>query len=135
MGRATGGEGDRCAEATQRVGHVAAGRGDRVDGSQDRLRTVAIAAILIGVGTALLYPARLAAAGDVTYPPGESDRCRVPPVRDTAHAVSGLLDRLVAAALDLPAAVWAVAALRLAFETVVASPQDPAAGASVLTEV
>jgi hypothetical protein len=56
-------------------------------------------------------------------------------VRDTAYAVSGLLDRLVAAALDLPAAVWAVAALRLAFETVVASPQDPAAGASVLTEV
>src|SRR6516225_9220475 len=46
-GHATGGEGDRFGRATHRVGHVAAGRGDRVVG-ETGFGPWALGAILIG---------------------------------------------------------------------------------------
>ncbi|MGW5648176.1 MFS transporter [Saccharopolyspora sp. NPDC003752] len=75
----------------------------------------AIAAVLLGAGTAMVYPTLLAAVGDVAHP---SWRARAVGVyrlwRDSGYAAGAVLGGIVADLWDLRAAVWAAAVLSLA---------------------
>ncbi len=72
----------------------------------------AVGAVLLGAGTAMVYPTLLAAVGDVAHP---SWRARAVGVyrlwRDGGFAVGALLAGVVADALGVRAAVWVVAVL------------------------
>jgi MFS family permease len=81
----------------------------------------AASAILLGVGTAMVYPTLLAAIGDVAHPDWRATAVGVYRLwRDTGFAVGALLAGLVADLAGLRAAVWAVAALTAASGLVVA---------------
>jgi MFS family permease len=79
------------------------------------------AAVLLGLGTAMVYPTLLAAVGDVAHP-----RWRASAVgtyrlwRDSGFAVGALVAGLIADAVSLDAAIWAVAALTAGSGLVVA---------------
>jgi MFS family permease len=83
--------------------------------------TWAVAAVLLGVGTAMVYPTLLAAVGDVAHP---SWRARAVGVyrlwRDGGFAVGALLAGVVADAFGIRASIWVVAALTAASGLVVA---------------
>jgi MFS family permease len=69
-------------------------------------------AVLLGVGTAMVYPTLLAAIGDVAHPRWRASAVGVYRLwRDGGFAVGALLGGVVADLLGLAAAVWAVAAL------------------------
>jgi MFS family permease len=81
----------------------------------------AASAILLGVGTAMVYPTLLAAVGDVAHPSWRATAVGVYRLwRDTGFAVGALLAGLVADLAGLVAAVWVVAALTAASGLVVA---------------
>jgi MFS family permease len=81
----------------------------------------AAAAILLGVGTAMVYPALLAAISDVAHPSWRATAVGIYRLwRDTGFAVGALLAGLVADLAGLVAAVWVVAALTAASGLVVA---------------
>ena len=85
----------------------------------------ATGAVLIGAGTALVYPTLLAAVGDAAHPTWRATAVGVYRLwRDTGYVVGGLLGGIVADAFDLRAAVWVVAALSVASGLVVASRMD-----------
>lgn len=70
---------------------------------------------LLGVGTAMVYPTLLAAIGDVAHPGWRASAVGVYRLwRDLGYAVGALLAGLVADALGLRAAVFAVAGLTCA---------------------
>jgi MFS family permease len=72
----------------------------------------AAAAVLLGTGTAMVYPTLLAAVGDVAHPAWRARAVGVYRLwRDGGFAVGALLTGLVADAYGLTAAIWAVAAL------------------------
>jgi MFS family permease len=78
-------------------------------------------AILLGVGTAMVYPTLLAAVGDVAHPSWRASAVGVyRSWRDTGFAVGALLAGLVADLAGLVAAVLVVAALTAASGLVVA---------------
>jgi MFS family permease len=82
----------------------------------------ALGSILIGVGTALVYPTLIAAVGDVAHPSWRATAVGVYRLwRDAGYVVGGLLGGLVADAFDLRAAVWVVAGLSIASGLVVAT--------------
>jgi MFS family permease len=77
--------------------------------------------VLLGVGTAMVYPTLLAAIGDVAEPSWRASAIGVYRLwRDLGYALGALLAGLVADALGLSAAIGAVAALTLASGIVVA---------------
>jgi MFS family permease len=80
-----------------------------------------VAAVLLGAGTAMVYPTLLAAVGDVAHP---TWRARAVGVyrfwRDAGFAVGALLAGVVADAFGLVAAIWVVAAVTAASGVVVA---------------
>jgi MFS family permease len=81
----------------------------------------AASAILLGVGTAMVYPTLLAAVGDVAHPTWRASAVGVYRLwRDAGFAVGALLAGLVADLAGLRAAVWVVAALTAASGLVVA---------------
>jgi len=81
----------------------------------------AVGAILIGAGTALVYPTLIAAVGDVAHPTWRATAVGVYRLwRDCGYVVGALLGGVVADAFDLRAAVWAVAVLSLGSGLVVA---------------
>ena len=81
----------------------------------------AATAILLGVGTAMVYPTLLAAIGDVAHPSWRATAVGVYRLwRDTGFAVGALLAGLVADLAGLEAAVWVVAALTAASGLIVA---------------
>ena len=81
----------------------------------------AACAILLGVGTAMVYPTLLAAISDVAHPSWRATAVGVYRLwRDTGFAVGALLAGLVADLAGLRAAVWVVAALTAASGLVVA---------------
>jgi MFS family permease len=81
----------------------------------------AAAAILLGVGTAMVYPTLLAAIGDVAHPSWRATAVGVYRLwRDTGFAVGALLAGVIADLAGLEAAVWVVAALTAASGLVVA---------------
>lgn len=81
----------------------------------------ATGAVLLGLGTAMVYPTLLAAIGDVAHPSWRASSIGVYRLwRDLGYAVGALLAGLTADAFGLPAAMWLVAALTLGSGLVVA---------------
>ena len=86
----------------------------------------AVGAVLIGVGTALVYPTLIAAIGDVAHPSWRATAVGVYRLwRDSGYVVGGLLGGMVADVFDLRAAVWVVAACSVASGLVVALRMRP----------
>ncbi len=78
--------------------------------------------VLLGAGTAMVYPTLLAAIGDVAHPVWRASSVGVYRFwRDLGYAVGALLAGVIADALGLSAAIWAVAAVTFASGLVVAS--------------
>jgi MFS family permease len=87
----------------------------------DTFAVWAVAAVLLGVGTAMVYPTLLAAIGDVAHPAWRSRSVGIYRLwRDGGFAVGALLAGIVADALGIRAAVWTVAALTALSGAVVA---------------
>ena len=75
----------------------------------------AAGAMLLGIGTAMVYPTLLAAIGDVAHPSWRASSVGVYRLwRDLGYAIGALLAGLIADALGLPAAMGLVAALTFA---------------------
>jgi MFS family permease len=72
----------------------------------------AIGSVLLGAGTAMVYPTLLAAVGDVAHPAWRASAVGVYRLwRDLGFAIGALIAGIVADALGLRAAIWTVAAL------------------------
>jgi MFS family permease len=102
----------------------------------------AIGAVLLGIGTAMVYPTLLAAIADVTHPAWRASSVGVYRLwRDLGYAFGALLSGLIADALGLSAAISVVAALTFASGVVVAIrmtetlPRASAASASPPTRL
>jgi MFS family permease len=81
----------------------------------------AVAAMLLGAGTAMVYPTLLASIGDVAHPAWRARSVGVYRLwRDGGFAVGALLAGIVADALGVDAAVWTVAGLTAVSGLVVA---------------
>jgi MFS family permease len=75
----------------------------------------ALGAIALGAGTAMVYPTLLAAIGDVAHPSWRARSVGVYRLwRDGGFAVGALLAGVLADAVSITAAIWAVAALTAA---------------------
>src|SRR5207344_2750567 len=78
-------------------------------------------AVLLGAGTALVYPTLLAAVGDVAHPVWRARAIGVYRLwRDAGFAFGAIVSGVIADALGIPAAIWAVAGLTAASALVVA---------------
>jgi MFS family permease len=72
----------------------------------------AFGAVLLGAGTAMVYPTLLAAVGDVAHPAWRATAVGVYRLwRDAGFAVGALVAGITADAFGLQAAIWAVAVL------------------------
>jgi len=81
----------------------------------------AVGAVLLGIGTAMVYPTLLAAIGDVAHPSWRASSVGVYRLwRDLGYAIGALLAGLVADALGLASAMWIVAAITFGFGVIVA---------------
>jgi MFS family permease len=81
----------------------------------------ALGAVLLGAGTAMVYPTLLAAIGDVAHPKWRASAVGVYRLwRDGGFAVGAILGGITADALGLDAAIWTVAALTAVSGLVVA---------------
>jgi MFS family permease len=80
-----------------------------------------LAAVLLGVGTAMVYPTLLAAIGDVAHPQWRARSVGIYRLwRDGGFAVGALLSGILADAYGIPVAIAVVAALTAASGLVVA---------------
>ncbi len=74
-----------------------------------------IGAVLLGIGTAMVYPTLLAAIGDVAHPSWRASAVGVYRLwRDLGYAIGALLAGLTADAFGLNVAMWVIAALTFA---------------------
>ena len=81
----------------------------------------AVGSILLGVGTAMVYPTLLAAIGDVAHPSWRASAVGVYRLwRDAGYAVGALLAGILADLFGVSTAIWAVAGLTAASGVVVA---------------
>jgi rhodanese-related sulfurtransferase len=81
----------------------------------------AVAAVLLGAGTAMVYPTLLAVVGDVAHPAWRARSVGVYRLwRDGGFAVGAVLAGVVADAFRILAAIWVVAALTAAAGLIVA---------------
>jgi MFS family permease len=81
----------------------------------------ALGALLLGAGTAMVYPTLLAAIGDVAHPTWRASAVGVYRLwRDGGFAIGALVAGVVADLLGLTAAIWVVAALTAVSGVVVA---------------
>jgi len=79
------------------------------------------AAVLLGVGTALVYPTLLAAVSDVAHPDWRASAVGVYRLwRDGGYAVGALMSGLLADAFDIPTAIAAVGGLTFLSGVIVA---------------
>ena len=108
---------------SDRVGRkwlIAAGMGTQAIGLavvvlSSRFAGFALGAVLLGIGTAMVYPTLLAAIGDVAHPAWRASSVGVYRLwRDLGYAIGALLAGLTADALGLPAAIWLAAGLTFA---------------------
>ncbi|MGH9083941.1 MAG: MFS transporter [Acidimicrobiales bacterium] len=75
----------------------------------------ALGAVVLGAGTAMVYPTLLAAIGDVAHPAWRARSVGVYRLwRDGGFAVGALVAGLIADAVSIDAAIWAVAVLTAA---------------------
>jgi MFS family permease len=80
----------------------------------------AAASVLIGVGTAMVYPTLLAAIGDVAHPTWRARSVGIYRLwRDGGFAAGALLAGVLADVFDITVAIWAIAALTAASGIVV----------------
>ena len=78
-----------------------------------------VAVLLLGIGTAMVYPTLLAAIGDVAHPSWRASAVGVYRLwRDLGYAIGALLAGLIADAFGLQAAMWFIATLTFASGTV-----------------
>jgi MFS family permease len=104
------------------VGMVLQGAALALMAVADRFTPWVVGSVLLGAGTALVYPTLLAAVGDVAHPRWRATAVGVYRLwRDAGYVVGALLAGVVADAYDLRAAVWVVAALSLVSGAVVAA--------------
>jgi MFS family permease len=81
----------------------------------------AIGALLLGIGTAMVYPTLLAAIGDVAHPTWRGSSIGVYRLwRDLGYAIGALLAGIAADFFGLTTAMWTVAALTFFSGVVVA---------------
>jgi MFS family permease len=81
----------------------------------------ALGALLLGAGTAMVYPTLLAAIGDVAHPTWRARSIGIYRLwRDGGFAVGAILAGVLADAFGIATAIWAVAALTAASGIVVA---------------
>jgi MFS family permease len=81
----------------------------------------AIAAVLMGAGTAMVYPTLLAVIGDVAHPTWRARAVGVYRLwRDAGYAIGALIAGITADLLGIRAAVWLIAAITAASGIVVA---------------
>jgi MFS family permease len=81
----------------------------------------ALGSVLLGLGTAMVYPTLLAAIGDVVHPSYRASTVGVYRLwRDLGYAIGALLAGLIADAWGLTSAVFTVAALTFASGVIVA---------------
>jgi MFS family permease len=81
----------------------------------------ALGAVLLGLGTAMVYPTLLAAIGDVAHPAWRASSVGVYRLwRDSGYAIGALLAGITADVLGLTAAIWLVAGLTLVSGLIVA---------------
>ena len=86
-----------------------------------RFALFAAGAVLLGAGTAMVYPTLLAAIGDVAHPNWRASAVGVYRLwRDLGYAVGALIAGVTADACGLAAAMWVVAAITFASGAVVA---------------
>ena len=72
----------------------------------------ALASVLLGIGTAMVYPTLLAVIGDVAHPSWRARSVGVYRLwRDGGFALGALIAGLLADAFDIPVAIWVVAVL------------------------
>ena len=89
------------------------------------LRLWVVGAVLIGIGTALVYPTLIAAVGDVAHPTWRATAVGIYRLwRDAGYVVGALVGGIVADAFDLRAAVWAIAGLSIVSGFIVAARMD-----------
>ena len=95
---------------------LTAGRRHRLDRRRRHGFAVwAVGAVLLGAGTAMVYPTLLAAIGDVAHPTWRARAVGVYRLwRDGGFAVGALLAGILADLFGMRAAIWAVAALTAA---------------------
>jgi MFS family permease len=80
----------------------------------------ALGAVVLGAGTAMVYPTLLAAIGDVAHPSWRARSVGIYRLwRDGGFAVGALLAGILADVVSIDAAIWAVAALTAASGIVV----------------
>ena len=80
-----------------------------------------VGAIGLGIGTAMAYPALLAAVGDVAHPAWRASAVGVYRLwRDAGFVVGALLSGVVADLFGLVAAIWVVAVVTLVGAAIVA---------------
>src|SRR5258706_13607191 len=85
----------------------------------------ALGAIVLGAGTAMVYPTLLAAIGDVAHPSWRARSVGVYRLwRDSGFAVGALTAGLLADAFGIPAAILAIAALTASSRVLVAVGKD-----------
>jgi MFS family permease len=78
----------------------------------DAFTGFASGAVLLGIGTAMVYPTLLAVIGDVAHPNWRASSVGVYRLwRDLGYAIGALLAGALADALGLPSAMWIVAGL------------------------
>ncbi len=81
----------------------------------------AVAAVLMGAGTAMVYPTLLAVIGDVAHPTWRARAVGARRLwRDLGYAVGALIAGITADLLGLRAAIWVVAAITAASGIIVA---------------
>src|SRR5204863_2391087 len=81
----------------------------------------AAGSVLLGLGTAMVYPTLLAAIGDVAHPSWRASAVGVYRLwRDLGYAIGAVLAGVVADALGVTAAIWLVAILTFVSGLVVA---------------
>src|SRR5205823_11543922 len=81
----------------------------------------AVGSVVLGAGTAMVYPTLLAAIGDVAHPLWRASSIGVYRFwRDLGFALGGLLAGIIADAAGIRVAIWAIAALTAASGVVVA---------------
>lgn len=81
----------------------------------------ALGAVMIGIGTAMVYPTLLAAIGDVVHPGWRASTVGVYRFwRDMGYAIGAILSGVLADVFGLAAAIWTVAALTFLSGVVVA---------------
>jgi len=91
----------------------------------------AVAAVALGLGTAMVYPTLLAAVADNTAPEWRASAVGVYRLwRDSGYAAGALMAGIVADALGIDWAIWGVATLTLAAGVIVATTMRERAGAS-----